>query len=136
MKKLAESKPEELHAIKDIGSKVSESIVFFFKQPENIKLIQKLEAAGLNFSSLESLTREDTYLGGKLFVLTGTLSSMTREQAKEKIENLGGIVTSARSRDTRFLVSGSAPGSKLQKAQKHGTMTLNESEFLDLIKEK
>ncbi len=136
MKKLTESEPDELLAIKDIGPKVSESIVFFFKQPENIKLIQKLEAAGLNFSSLESSTREDTYLGGKLFVLTGTLSSMTREQAKEKIENLGGIVTSSLSRKTIYLVAGSAPGSKLQKAQKLGTMTLSEREFLDLIKEK
>jgi DNA ligase (NAD+) len=136
MKKLTESEPDELLAIKDIGPKVSESIVFFFKQPENIKLIQKLEAAGLNFSSLESSTREDTYLGGKLFVLTGTLSSMTREQAKEKIENLGGIVTSSLSRKTFFLVAGSAPGSKLQKAQKLGTVTLSEREFLDLIKEK
>jgi DNA ligase (NAD+) len=136
MRKLTESEPDELLAIKDIGPKVSESIVFFFKQPENIKLIQKLEAAGLNFSSLESSTREDTYLGKKLFVLTGTLSSMTREQAKEKIENLGGIVTSSLSRKTFYLVAGSAPGSKLQKAQKLGTVTLNEHEFLDLIKEK
>ena len=136
MKKLTEAKPDELLAIKDIGPKVSEGIVYFFKQPENIKLIQKLEAAGLNFSSLESSTRKDPYLGDKLFVLTGTLSSMTREQAKEKIENLGGIVTSSLSRKTIYLVVGSASGSKLQKAQKLGIMTLSEREFLDLIKEK
>ena len=136
MKKLIESKPEELLAIKDIGPKVSESIVFFFKQPENIKLIQKLEAAGLNFSSLESSIREDAYLEGKLFVLTGSLSSMTREQAKEKINNLGGIVNSSLSHKTNYLVAGKAPGSKLQKAQKFGTVTLVESEFLDLIKKK
>jgi len=136
MKKLTEAKPDELLAIKDIGPKVSEGIVYFFKQPENIKLIQKLEAAGLNFSSLESSTRKDPYLGDKLFVLTGTLSSMTREQAKEKIKNLGGIVTSSLSRKTIYLVAGSAPGSKLQKAQKLGIMTLSERDFLDLIKEK
>jgi len=136
MKKLIESKPEELLAIKDIGPKVSESIIFFFKQPQNIKLIRKLAAAGLNFSSLESSTGKDTYLNGKLFVLTGSLSSMTREQAKEKIENLGGIVTSALSYKTNYLVAGSAPGSKLEKAQKLGTVTLGESELLDLIKEK
>jgi len=136
MKNLIESEPDELHAIKDIGPKVSESIVFFFKQPQNIRLIQKLEAAGLNFSSLESSTKEGTYLDGKLFVLTGSLSSMTREQAKEKIENLGGIVTSSLSRKTNYLVAGNAPGSKLEKAQKLGTVILIESEFLDLIKKK
>lgn len=124
---------EELLQIEDVGCKVAQSIVFFFKQPENIELISKLKAAGLNFASKEErkLTRP---LTGQTFVLTGKLETLTREEASEMIEDLGGTISSSISSKTNYLIVGESPGSKLNKAQKLGILTLDETEFLKLVK--
>lgn len=134
LERLASATEEELMTVEDVGPKVAKSIVFFFRQPENKELIRKLKAAGLNFKEQEE-TAGIRPLDGLTFVLTGTLSSMTREQAKEKIEKLGGIVASSVSRKTDYLVVGEEPGSKLQKARELGTKILSEEEFLKLIGE-
>ncbi len=125
---------EELVEIDDIGPKVGESIIFFFRQPENQRLINRLRTFGLNFATTEVQSEGEKILAGKTFVLTGTLSHLKREKAKEIIENLGGRVSSALSKKTHYLVVGESPGSKLQKAQKLNISLLSEEEFLMLVK--
>ncbi|MEE9389657.1 MAG: NAD-dependent DNA ligase LigA, partial [Candidatus Aminicenantaceae bacterium] len=125
---------EGLTQIEDVGPKVAESVVFFFDQPENQELISKLKKAGINFF-LKAAEREDVKsLEGQKYVLTGTLSSFSREEAKEIIEELGGTITSSVSRNTRYVIAGESPGSKLQKAQELGIPTLDEKGFLKLVK--
>jgi DNA ligase (NAD+) len=124
---------EELIQIQDVGHKVAESILFFFSQPENIDLVNKLREAGLNFSAKKEAKEPKRILAGQTFVLTGKLIHFTREEAKEIIEHLGGQVTSSVSRKTSSIIVGESPGSKLQKAKKFGIPQLDESEFESLI---
>ncbi len=131
---LARASEEELQQLEDVGPKVARSIVFFFAQPENRKLLEELKAAGVKFKE-KAEKAGPRPLQGLTFVLTGTLSSMTRDQAKEKIESLGGTVSSSVSKKTDYLVVGEEPGSKLEKAQELGVKTINEKEFLKLLGE-
>jgi len=124
---------EELIQIQDVGPKVAESVVFFFKQSENIELVHKLKEMGLNFSQTIKTEKGEKPLTGQIFVLTGKLSRLTREEAAEIIEALGGQISSSVSQKTTCIVVGEAPGSKLQKAQELGISTLDESEFFRLI---
>ncbi len=129
---LAKASAEDLTQVEDVGPTVAESIAFFFRQPENIELLQKLKQAGLNFRAREE-RRGDQPLAGKIFVLTGTLSKFPREKAAEIIESLGGKVASSASSKTDYLVVGEAPGSKLVKGRQLGIPILNEEEFLKLV---
>ena len=131
---LANASIEELTQIEDVGPKVAESVVFFFEQPENQELVSKLKKAGLNFFTKPAEREGGKLLDGQNFVLTGTLSSFSREEAKEIIEELGGTVTSSVSRNTHYVIAGESPGSKLQKAQELGIPTLDEKGFLKLVK--
>ncbi len=133
MESLTSASLEELIQIEDVGPKVAESIVFFFSQPENTGLMNILKRYGLNFSYKEEKREGKRPLGGQLFVLTGKLSSLSREQATEMIEDLGGIVTTSVSRKTTYVVTGDSPGSKLEKAKRLGVPTLEEKEFLKLV---
>jgi DNA ligase (NAD+) len=134
LERLAKATLEELTQVEDIGPTVAESIAFFFKQPENVKLIHKLKEMGLNFSYKEPRRGRGLPLSGQTFVLTGTLSSLSREEAKEIIEEMGGVVSSSVSSKTTYLVVGDSPGSKLDKAQKFGIPVLNEKKFLKIVK--
>lgn len=131
---LAKVSLDELIQIEDVGPKVGESIVFFFKQPENTELINKLKEAGLNFSSIKKERKSERPLAGQIFVLTGKLSDLSREEATEIIESLGGTVSSSISSKTTYVVVGDSPGSKLERALKLGIPTLEEKEFLKLVK--
>jgi len=124
---------EELIQIPDVGHKVAESIIFFFSQPENIELVNRLREAGLNFSEKEMAEEGKKPLTGQTFVLTGKLSHFTREEAIDIIESLGGQVTSSVSLKTSYVIVGESPGSKLQRSKKYGIPSLNESEFQALI---
>jgi len=124
---------EELVQVEDVGPKVAESVVFFFKQPENVELLNRLKEAGLRFSYTKKGKPGELPLAGQTFVLTGKLSELTREEATEAIENLGGSVTSSVSRKTTYVVMGESPGSKLEKAQRLGIPTLGEKEFSKLV---
>lgn len=130
---LADASLEELLQVEDVGSKVAESIIFFFKQPENIHLIQALREAGLNFYAKKAKASAKLPLAGKTFVLTGTLSRFTRKEAKDAIEMFGGKVLSSVSSQTSYVVAGASPGSKLQKARQLRIPVLFEEEFLRLI---
>ena len=133
LKILSTSSLEELIDVEDVGPKVAESVVFFFKQPENIELMNKLKEAGLNFSHKEKARPAELPLAGQIFVLSGKLSELTREEAAQIIENLGGMVTSSISSKTTYVIVGDSPGTKLEKAQKLGIPTLKEKEFSKLV---
>ena len=105
-------------------------MVRWFADPENCKLIEKLRQAGLNFgSALYKPSDTAGLLTGKTVVLTGTLPSMTREEATARIESLGGRVSASVSKKTDFVLAGMAAGSKLNKAQQLGVQILDEGEF-------
>lgn len=133
LQRLTRASLEGLIHIEDVGPKVAGSIVFFFKQTENTEFIKRLKKAGLNFSYQKEEKEGVRPLEGQTFVLTGKLSSLSREKAAEIIENLGGTVSSSVSRKTSYVIVGDSPGSKLSKAEKLGVPTLEEKEFLKLI---
>ncbi len=135
---LARADEKELEAIPGIGPVIAESIVSFFQDPQNMELVNRLLEAGIRPEPPPG-TEEPTGtqpLAGKTFVLTGTLKSMTRSQAKERILALGGKVASSVSRNTDYVVVGDSPGSKLQKAQELGVKILDERAFLEMLEGK
>lgn len=134
--KLAKARLEELTGIEDVGPIVAESVVFFFKQPENLELLRIFKDAGLTFTSKKTDLRKGQPLAGKTFVLTGKLQGYSRDEAKALIEGVGGSVTDSVSSKTSYLVVGEDPGSKRDKARKLGVPTLTESEFLKLLGQK
>lgn len=121
----------EIESINEIGSSISKSIKSFFADERNKNIIYELKKIGLKFQIENEAVNNK--LNGKTFVLTGTLQSMTREEAKTKIENFGGKVTSSVSSKTNFVIAGENAGSKLNQAVKLGIKVLNEKEFNDLL---
>lgn len=122
----------ELVQIPEIGPKMAESLVSFFHEPHNLAMLERLAAAGLNMQEPEA-AETGGRLAGKTFVLTGTLESMSRSQAGERIMALGGKTSSSVSRSTDYVVVGSEPGSKYDKARQLGVKILSEDEFLALL---
>jgi DNA ligase (NAD+) len=133
LQSLMKATADELIQIEDVGPKVAESIVFFFQQPENRLLIDKLHEAGVNFFSQAEAASEKGPLSGRTFVLTGKLTKFSRDKARKEIEQQGGAVTSTVSRKTDYVIAGDDAGSKLEKAQKLGVRVLDERDFLTLI---
>ena len=132
---LLDASIEELQTVPEIGPVVAESVRTFAEEPHNRALVEKLSAAGVNMESLQPPPDkvEAGPLTGKTFVLTGTLVSMTREEATAAIERLGGKVSGSVSKKTSYLVAGEEAGSKLQKAQQLGVTILTEEDFKGLI---
>jgi len=128
--KLVAATEEDLRIIRDIGPEVSSSIVQFFRNVSNRRVIEKLNAAGV--SPLETLPQPPSLLTGKTFVFTGTLNRMTRNEARQIVETLGGQASSSVTKNTDCVVAGEAAGSKLQKAREAGIPILSEEEFLSL----
>src|SRR4051812_43730921 len=126
---------EALQTIPEIGPVVAASIRAFADEPHNRALIAKLAAAGVNMSSLQPAIDVNAPgpLAGKTFVVTGTLTSMTRDEATAAIEELGGKVAGSVSKKTSYLVAGADAGSKLEKAQQLGTTILSEEAFKAII---
>lgn len=124
-----------LQRVPDVGPVVAASVRAFADEPHNQALIRKLAGAGVNMTSHmpEVSAADGGPLHGKTFVLTGTLSTMTREEAEQAIEAAGGKVSGSVSRKTSYLVVGTDAGSKLEKAQSLGVQTLSEEEFRRLI---
>jgi DNA ligase (NAD+) len=128
----AASQPQ-LNEIEDVGEVIAHSIVQWWGEPRNRKLIERLRKAELNFKS--ALYNPSAGLGlfaGKTFVLTGTLPTLKREEAAAKIEALGGKVSGSVSKKTDYVVAGEEAGSKLEKAQKLGVKVIDEAELLKL----
>jgi DNA ligase (NAD+) len=123
---------EELQQAEEVGPKVAESIFQFFREPLNQELIDRLRAAGLQFT-YQSTRPKTGPLHGLTFVLTGTLPNLSREEAKLRIEAAGGKVTGTVSKKTDYVVAGDDAGSKLDKAKELGIKVVGKQELLDLI---
>jgi DNA ligase (NAD+) len=132
VKKLMTAKEEELQAVKDIGPEMANAIASFFADDDNKKVVDELLAAGVKPEPPEAPKAGGSF-AGKTVVLTGTLSSMGRDEAKEEIERRGGKVSGSVSKKTDFLVAGEDAGSKLTRAQELGVKVLTETEFKALL---
>ncbi len=126
---------ERIEVIKEIGPKIADSAVNFFRQEQNLKVIGKLRKAGVNFGSAQKKVSEKEAFAGKTFVLTGKLDGFSREQASEIIENFGGRVTSSVSKSTSMVLAGEDPGSKLDDAMKLNIRVISEKDFKKMIKD-
>lgn len=122
---------ESIAAVKDIGMTIAKSVVKFFEDEGNKELIAHLKDFGVNMYYLKETSEEETLFTGKTFVLTGSLERFTRDEARERIEVLGGTVSSSVSRKTDVVVAGSEAGSKLTKAEELGITIWNEEEFIN-----
>lgn len=125
---------DDLQSISDIGPVVAGHIVNFFHEAHNQKVIKALLKSGIHWPQIKESVK--TALTEKTFVITGTLDTMSRDEAKEKIEAKGGKVSGSVSSKTNYVVVGSVPGSKFAKAKTLGVKILNENDFLNLLKEK
>jgi len=132
LQEIAGADEEKLTEVPEVGPKVAESIVEFFSEPANRKLIAKLEKAGAKMTAERKAPR-DTRLGGKTFVFTGGLARHSREQAGELVASHGGKVVSSVSKKTDYVVVGSDPGSKFDQAKKFGVAILDEDAFEKLV---
>jgi DNA ligase (NAD+) len=127
---------EKLQQVPDVGPVVAAHIGAFFRQPHNLEVLAKLtgsDGVRIREQAAAPLVDGEQPLANKTFVVTGTLESMTRDAAKDRIKALGGKVTSSVSKKTDYLVCGASPGSKLEKAQALGVEVLEEAAFLELI---
>lgn len=125
---------EELTSINDIGEIIAKSIIDYFKDEENIKIINKLKELGINMNYINNSGYEEKdEFKGKTFVLTGTLINITRDKASEIIENLGGKVSSSVSSKTSVVIVGASPGSKYDKALELGIPIWKEEELINKI---
>ena len=131
---LIEADYEKLNNINDIGPIIAKNIVDYFKDPQNLELISELKELGINTKYLTQESEDKEEFLNKKFVLTGTLTNITREQAQKLIENYGGSVSNSVSSKTNTLIVGENPGSKYGKAIKLNIPIWNEEEFLDKIK--
>ena len=129
--KLRCAKSDELVAIDGVGPVVAESIVEFFKKDENRKIVDAMISGGIQI--FRNHDQKDDQLAGKVFVLTGTLENLTRDEARRAIENAGGKVTGTVSRNTDYLVVGASPGSKLKRAQELGVDIIDEETLKGLL---
>jgi DNA ligase (NAD+) len=125
MEALEKASVEELQDVAEVGPRIAESIVEFFGNPANRKLVNRLRDAGLTLSGHKK--QRGTKLAGKTFVLTGTLAHSTRDEAKKMIEDAGGKVTGSVSKKTDYVVAGADAGSKLDKAKELGVAVIDES---------
>jgi len=130
---IANASFEELSGIYEIGPRIAQSIVTFFKQPQNKEVIEKLRIAGVNFLSEKKNIEINKNFDGKVFVLTGKLGSFTRQEAKDIIEKSGGKVTSSVSSNTDYVLVGEEPGSKLADAIKLNIKQISENDFKNMI---
>jgi DNA ligase (NAD+) len=131
---LARAPAERIAAVEGVGPIIADAVREHMARPQTAALLDKLRRAGVRLE--EARAREGGPLSGKTFVITGTLSSLSREAAKERIEALGGKVTSSVSSRTTYLVVGADPGSKLERAQKLSVATLDEPAFLQILSDR
>ena len=122
---------EELTRVNDIGPKVAATVLEFFSNKRNLDLVERLRGYGLTFTAERRV--RGTALSGLTFVLTGTLPTLTREEAKERIEAAGGKVSGSVSKKTSYVVAGEEAGSKLEKAQQLGVAVLDEAGLLGML---
>lgn len=124
---------DDISDIKDIGPIIAKSVNEYFQNENNLKIIEKLKEHQVNMTYLKTINTEETEFTDKTFVLTGTLTRFTREEAKEKIEMLGGIVTTSVSKKTDVVIAGTEAGSKLKKAKELNITVWEEEAFINTL---
>jgi len=129
---LIDTDMDKLVEVNSIGPKIAESVRAFFRHKKNREIVQRLKNYGLNFEA-EKKSIKSTKFEGMTFVLTGTLPSLTRQEASTLIEEHGGKTTSSVSKNTNYVLAGDSPGSKLQKADKLGIEVIDEERFRELL---
>lgn len=134
LKKIMNASQEELKHVEDVGPRVAESIYKFFRIREHTNLVEDLLKSGVKIEQGGKGGANSGKLKDKTFVLTGTLQTLTREEAKEKIRAFGGDISSSVSQRTDFVLAGENPGSKYDKAKNLGVKILDEKEFLKMLK--
>jgi DNA ligase (NAD+) len=134
LNKIAEADIPTLENAEEVGPKVAESIFQFFREPRNRVLVERLREAGLQFEHQQTRPKAGP-LEGLIFVLTGTLPQLTREEAKARIEAAGGKVTGSVSKQTSYVVAGEAAGAKLEKAHALAIPVIDERKLLEMIGE-
>jgi DNA ligase (NAD+) len=133
--RLMDASLEQLHEVTDVGPVVAQSIRTFFEQPHNREVVAQLRAAGVTWPEHDGeADRTPKPLAGKTFVLTGTLPTLAREDAKAQIEAAGGKVAGSVSKKTHFVVAGEAAGNKLDKARELGVQIMDEAALRALLK--
>lgn len=131
LENLMNASVEDLSGVEGVGEVIAKDIYDFFRKPENIQMIEELKALGVEPAPpVQNVSDE---FKGKTFVLTGTLQNMKRDEASEKIKQMGGKTSSSVSKNTSYVVAGENAGSKLDKAQKLGVIILTEDDFLNMI---
>jgi DNA ligase (NAD+) len=135
LERLMQAGEAALQEVPDVGPVVAQSIAAFFAEPHNIEVVRALRAHGVQWAEQEVQAVRESPLGGKTFVLTGTLGGMTRDDAKEKLEALGAKVAGSVSKKTDYVVAGTEAGSKLAKALELGVPVLDEGKFMQLLRE-
>ena len=134
--RIMDADAEQLEEVPDVGPVVAESIAAFFRERHNREVVEQLRAAGVHWpEGARAKKAASGPFAGKIVVLTGTLGSMGRDDAKERIEAAGGKVTGSVSKKTDYVVAGSEAGSKLDRATELGIRVLDENEFLKLLEE-
>ena len=133
MDALIAASTDELKLIKDVGPQVSASVRAFFDEPHNLEVIAKLKANGVLWTEHAPIREISGPLAGKTFVLTGTLPTLSRDQAKARLEALGATVSGSVSKKTSFVIAGSEAGSKLAKAEELGLQILDEAGLLAML---
>lgn len=133
MEKLLAAEPEQLAAIRDIGSKIAESVVTWLSVPANRDLLERLAAAGLKMDFTQQNADTTNPFYGKTLVFTGTLPTLGRAEAKTMAQDAGAKVSGSVSRKTDYVVAGAEAGSKLEKAQQLGVAVIDEAQFLQML---
>ena len=126
---------EALQQVPDVGPVVAESVAQFFAEPHNREVISGLQAAGIHYEAVLPRPVATGQAAGRSFVLTGTLPTLTRDEAKTRIEAAGGKVSGSVSKKTDFVVAGADAGSKLEKAQALGVKVIDEQALLELLQQ-
>ena len=126
---------EQLQQVPDVGPVVAASAAHFFAQPHNREVIEELRSAGIVWPEGESNAAVTSAIAGLTFVLTGTLPSLSRDEAKDRIEALGGKVAGSVSKKTHYVVAGSEAGSKLEKALVLGVPVIDEAQLMELLQQ-
>ncbi len=134
LEKIQAASIDELQAIHEIGPEIAASVESFFQEERNLQVIQRMQDLGVQIEEIDVVAEVSPKpFTGKTFVLTGTLENMTRDEAKEKIEVLGGRVMSSVSKKTNYVVAGAEAGSKLEKAQSLKVPVINETTLCNLL---
>ena len=132
---LKQADAEILQQVPDVGPIVADHIATFFQQPHNLEIIDALIQAGVHWQEQEAIDRDSLPLAGKTYVLTGTLNLMTRDDAKQYLQNLGAKVSGSVSKKSDAVVAGEKAGSKLAKAESLGVPVLDETAFIAMLKD-